>query len=123
MITITDKITPDNYHLIFSAAEAEQSPHEIIMINQSLFFRNCPIVHLPNYMFISGYLHIEGCSNLKSLSEYITVDGNIYLIDQPTITILPKSLTAHYGIFTDISRANKLRQNNPTFASKIRDYI
>jgi hypothetical protein len=144
VITITEKITEDNYHLLFSAADAQRtSPNEVILVNSDLSmigktfnillpenlminghldlalttFR-CP---LPNNLTITGYFNLAECRSLVLLPDNLTVRGYFHLEGCRSL-ILPDSLKVWKKILVYDDDVDEFKKMNKKFTKKIRKW-
>lgn len=137
MIEITDQITEDNYHLLFSAAEASrQIESETIMVRDrkyekynppgclksNVLFINSNIITLPNYLIIDTCLDFRHCHKLERLPNNLSVNGWLGLYDCSLVTCqkLPDTLKVLQHIIVDAKSSEEFIRLNQTRADRIR---
>lgn len=109
MIEITEPITIDNYHFIFSVADAQRSyPTEEIVVNGNidLIYTN-EHIEMPNNLTILGDLVLDYNENQRSLPNNLTV-RQLMLYRNISLKSLPKSL--HIGVFLGINECSQIRK-------------
>jgi|SRR5882672_4912750 len=125
-IKITEEITKDNYHFLFSAAEAmRKTPDEVIQIDtvnkahaMRLNIELSNIIDLPDYLECLGSLFLLDCKLLKKLPKNLIVHGSLS-VEGTKIKKFPKTLKVSGCIFVDRGNVVKLRKLNPKFAIRI----
>jgi hypothetical protein len=122
MITITDEITEDNYHILFSCADAQRtSVDEVIFVDVNLVdLADCSsLVSLPDNLTVNGFLILDDCLSLVSLPDNLIVNGDLYLNDCTSLTTLPNNLTVDGNIYVDSDKVAEFKKMNKKFAHKI----
>ena len=122
MIKITDKITEDNYHILFSCADAQRTtPDEVIKIDGYLDLTGCTsLTSLPDNLSVTGDLYLTGCTSLTSLPDNLSVTGYLDLSGCTSLVSLPEHLKVGGNIYVDVDRVAEFKAMNKKFAKKIR---
>lgn len=124
MIKITEQITEDNYHMLFSIADARRSdPNEIILVEGAIDLEDCEsLISLPNNLTVTEFAYLDGCISLIELPKNLTV-GQYLSIERCNISrVLPSCLIvpADRGdIFVDAIDEEEYKYKNPKFANQI----
>jgi hypothetical protein len=136
MIEITDQITEDNYHLLFSAAEASRVVEsetiivrgkeydDYIVTKFSVLFKASNIISLPNYLIIDTSLDFYHCHKLERIPNNLTVNGWLELYDCPLVTCqpLPDTLKVLEYIIVDRKSSDEFIRLNPVWTDRVRYY-
>lgn len=131
MITITEKITNENYHLLFSAAEAARTSYnEIIFVDGCVDLYSSSITYIPDYIAINGSIDLHLCKEL-SLPNNISINNNLYLYGWEPI-VLPENLDIMGYICVsnnsssiaapsgdNLGRVEEFQRLNPAFSHQI----
>src|SRR5882672_6365171 len=111
-IKITEQLTKENYHSIFSTADAKRkSLKEVIEVNGYLDLYGCTSLRsLPDNLNVKGYMYLDDCISLRSLPDNLNVGGGLNLSGCLLLTSLPDNLNVKGYIYVDKAQVNEFKK-------------